>query len=93
MLFLDGADGDAEPVGDFLVGQQFDFSQQQYVAAAGGQLSDGLLELLQFLARHYLLDHARCRRGRSFGFECLAREGRDATALESVDGQPAGGGV
>jgi hypothetical protein len=28
VLFLDGADGDAEPVGDFLVGQQLDFSQE-----------------------------------------------------------------
>jgi hypothetical protein len=58
VLFLDRADGDAEPVGDFPVGEEFDFPQQQHRAAALGQLGDGLLELAQLLPGYDLLHHA-----------------------------------
>jgi len=35
-LFFDGADGDAEAVGDFAVGKEFDFAKEENGAAAGG---------------------------------------------------------
>jgi len=38
------------------VGEQFDLAEQQDGAAALGELGDGLLELLQFLPGHDLLD-------------------------------------
>lgn len=55
VLFFNGADGDAESVGDFAMGEEFDFAQEQNGAAAGGQFSDGLLEERELLAGHDLV--------------------------------------
>ena len=62
VLFFNGADGDAEAVGDFAMGKEFNFSQEQDGAAALGEFGDGLLEERELLAGHYLL-----RNGRSGG--------------------------
>jgi len=35
VLFFDGADSDAEAVGDFSVGEEFDFAEKKNGAAAG----------------------------------------------------------
>ncbi len=59
MLFFDGADGDAKPVGDFLVGKELDLAEEQDGPTTFRQLGDGLFELLQFLPGHDLLHHAR----------------------------------
>ena len=45
VLFFDRAHGDAEAVGDFLMGKQFDFAEQEDSGAAFGELRDGLLEV------------------------------------------------
>jgi len=45
-VFFHRADGDAEPVGDFLVERGSRSAEQQDGAAALGELGDGLLELL-----------------------------------------------
>ena len=42
MLFFHRADGDAETVGDFLVGEQFDLAEQQDGAAALGGVGHGV---------------------------------------------------
>lgn len=78
---------------DFVVGEQFDFPQQQHRAAAGGQLRDGLFELAEFLARHHLLRDAGegRRHGLRMGFD--RSEGGDPAALELVEGEPTGRGV
>ena len=55
VLFFNGADGDAEAVGDFAMGQEFDFTQEQDGAAALGEFGDGLLEECEFLAGHDLV--------------------------------------
>ena len=57
MLLFDRADGDAEPVGNFLVGQQLDLAQEQHGATALGQLCDRTLEDLQLLAGHDFVRH------------------------------------
>ena len=89
MLLFHRADGDPEPVGNFLVREQFDLPQEQHGAAALRELGDGLLELLQFLAGHDLLHHARGGGGRAVRFSGPGGKRRDAPPLELVDGEPA----
>jgi hypothetical protein len=67
VLFLDGADGDAETVGDFAVGKEFDFAQEEDRAATGWKFGDGGFEQGEFLAGHDLLFDAR--RGGRGGIE------------------------
>jgi len=93
MLFFDGADRDAEAVGDFLVGKQFNLAQQKHSAAAGRKLSDGIAEQTEFLAGHDLLNDARFSGRREIGCRCFPAERCGLAAAEPVDGEIAGGGV
>ena len=93
MLFLDGADGDAETLGDFAVGKKFDFAQEKDGAATGRKFGDGGFEQGEFLARHDLFFNARSRRGGGVKVGGAGLDGRDAAALEPVDGEAAGGDV
>ena len=52
VLFFNGADGDAEAVGDFAMGQECDLTQEQVSAAARGELGEGLLEEYELWAGH-----------------------------------------
>jgi hypothetical protein len=96
VLLFDGADGDAEAIGDFAMGKEFDFTEEKDGAAALGEFGDGLFEEREFLAGHDLLGDGRGggggglvrgigRSGRAFG--------RNAAALEAIDGEAAGGDV
>lgn len=90
MLFFNRADGEAKPVGDFLVGKELDFAEKQDGPAAFGQLGDGLLQLLQFLAGHDLLHHSRMGRSDALGFQGTGSERRNAAALEAVEREAPG---
>ena len=93
VLFLDRADGDTEAGGDLPVREQIELAEEQHGAAALGQAGDRLLEQVQLLAGHDLLGDPGRGGGGGLGVGGVADEGRDAPALEPVDGQPAGGEV
>jgi hypothetical protein len=93
VLFFDRADRDAETFGDFLVGEQFDFAEEQNGTAAGRKFSDGSFQLTQFLTGHHLLNDTRLWRRRGLCVCLLIVERRDLTAFESIDREVASGGV
>jgi hypothetical protein len=96
VLFFNSADSDAEAVGNFAMGKEFDFAQEEDGATACREVGNRLFEKSELLAGHGLLGNARCGRGGRFMSGIGGASGafgRDAAALEAVDSEPAGGDV